>query len=144
MYEVDFYKWIQETANQLKERQFDRVDWENLIEEIESMGRSEKRELASRLVVLLTHILKWIHQPSKRSQSWVSTIGEQQIQIENLLADSPSLNGYFVEILDGCYQKARKKAARETGLEISVFPFDNSFGENDILNFDFPGEPCQD
>lgn len=138
LYETDFYQWLIQTANQLKERQFEKIDWENLIEEIESMGRSEKRELASRLVILLSHILKWIYQPRKRSESWISTISEQQIQIQNLLQDSPSLNNYCKEIFESCYQKARKKASVETKLDLSVFPEINLLSVADILYFDFP------
>jgi len=138
LYETDFYEWISQTVNQLKERQFEKVDWENLIEEIESMGRSEKRELASRLVILLTHVLKWLYQPSKRSESWISTISEQQIQIQNLLQDSPSLNNYCEEIFGNCYQKARKKALLETKLDLSAFPTENILSISDALNFEFP------
>ena len=110
LYEQDFYLWIQTTVQQLKENKLNEIDIPNLIEEIESMGRSEKRELKSRLIVLLMHLLKWHYQPEKRSESWRSTITEQRICIEGLLEDSPSLKPLLSEVFEDCYQKARLKA----------------------------------
>jgi hypothetical protein len=107
LYEQDFYLWTQITAKQLKENKFNEIDIKNLIEEIESIGRSEKRELKSRLIVLLMHLLKWHYQPEKRSESWRSTITEQRICIEGLLEDSPSLKPLLPEVFEDCYQKAR-------------------------------------
>jgi hypothetical protein len=115
LYEQDFYLWIQTTAQQLKKGQFQEIDIISLIEEIESMGRSEKRELKNRFIVLLMHLLKWQYQPEKRSESWRSTITEQRICIEGLLEDSPSLQPLISEVFDDCYQKARLKASDETG-----------------------------
>lgn len=100
LYEQDFYLWTQATAQKLKEGKFDRIDIPNLVEEIESMGISEKRELKSRLIVLLMHLLKWEYQSDKRCQSWRSTITEQRICIEGLLEDSPSLQPYINRIKD--------------------------------------------
>ena len=102
LYEQDFYLWIETTAKQLKAGKFAEVDLDNLIEEIESMGRSEKRELKSRLIVLLMHLLKWQYQPEKRSESWRSTITEQRISIEALLEDSPSLQPLIAEVFADC------------------------------------------
>jgi hypothetical protein len=133
LYEQDFYLWIQTTAQQLKEGKFDEVDLTNLIEEIESMGRSEKRELKSRLIVLLMHLLKWQYQPEKRSESWRSTISEQRICIEGLLEDSPSLKPLISEVFDDCYQKARLKAADETGIKLNFFPKESPFTLEETL-----------
>ena len=85
LYDQDFYLWIETISKQLKAGKFAEIDLANLIEEIESMGKSEKRELKSRLIVLLMHLLKWQYQPEKRSESWRSTITEQRICIELLL-----------------------------------------------------------
>jgi hypothetical protein len=133
LYEQDFYLWIQTTAQQLKEGKFDEVDLTNLIEEIESMGRSEKRELKSRLIVLLMHLLKWQYQPEKRSESWRSTISEQRICIEGLLEDSPSLKPLISEVFDDCYQKARLKAADKTGIKLNFFPKESPFTLEETL-----------
>lgn len=127
LYEQDFYLWTQITAEQLKENKFNEIDITNLIEEIESMGRSEKRELKSRLIVLLMHLLKWHYQPEKRSESWRSTITEQRICIEGLLEDSPSLKPLLSEVFEDCYQKARLKASDETGIKLNFFPKESPF-----------------
>jgi hypothetical protein len=137
LYEQDFYLWIETTAQQLKEGQFDQVDLINLIEEIESMGRNEKRELKSRLIVLLMHLLKWQYQPEKRSESWRSTISEQRICIEGLLEDSPSLKPLISEVFDDCYQKARLKAADETGIKLNFFPKESPFTLEETLQVSF-------
>ena len=137
LYDRDFYLWIQATAQQLKEGKFDEVDLTNLIEEIESMGRSEKRELKSRLIVLLMHLLKWQYQPEKRSESWRSTISEQRICLEGLLEDSPSLKPLISEVFDDCYQKARLKAADETGIKLNFFPKESPFTLEETLKVSF-------
>ena len=140
LYEQDFYLWIQATAEHLKEGNFDRIDIPNLVEEIESMGRSEKREFKSRLIVLLMHLLKWEYQPEKRSQSWHSTITEQRICLEGLLEDSPSLQPLILEVFDDCYQKARQKAAEETGIKLNFFPKESPFTMEEALKVGFLGE----
>ncbi len=137
LYDRDFYLWIQSTAQQLKEGKFNEIDIPNLIEEIESMGRSEKRELKSRLIVLLMHLLKWQYQPEKRSESWRSTISEQRICIEGLLEDSPSLQPLISEVFDECYQKARLKAAEETGIKLNFFPKESPLSLEETLKFSF-------
>lgn len=127
LYEQDFYLWTQNTAKKLKENKFNEIDIANLIEEIESMGRSEKRELKNRLILLLMHLLKWHYQPEKRSESWRTTITEQRICIEGLLEDSPSLKPLLSEVFEDCYQKARLKAADETGIKLNFFPKESPF-----------------
>ncbi|AFZ58198.1 DUF29 domain-containing protein [Anabaena cylindrica FACHB-243] len=134
LYDQDFYLWIDTTAKQLKAGKFAEIDLENLIEEIESMGRSEKRELKSRLIVLLMHLLKWQYQPEKRSESWRSTITEQRICIETLLEDSPSLQPLLAEIFTDCYEKARLKASNETGIKLNLFPNKSPFTLEESLN----------
>ena len=137
LYDRDFYLWIQATAQQLKEGKFNEIDIPNLIEEIESMGRSEKRELKSRLIVLLMQLLKWQYQPEKRSESWRSTISEQRICIEGLLEDSPSLQPLISEVFDDCYQKARLKASEETGIKLNFFPKESPFTLEETLQASF-------
>ncbi|MDF0553736.1 DUF29 domain-containing protein [Kamptonema sp. UHCC 0994] len=133
LYKEDFYLWIQATAQHLKEGNFNQIDIPNLVEEIESMGRSEKREVKSRLIVLLMHLLKWEYQPDKRSQSWRSTITEQRICIEGLLEDSPSLQPLILEVFDDCYGKARQKAAEETGIKLNFLPKESPFTLEEVL-----------
>ncbi|CAD0219565.1 MULTISPECIES: DUF29 domain-containing protein [Planktothrix] len=140
LYEQDFYLWIETTVQQLKENKFNEIDIPNLIEEIESMGRSEKRELKSRLIVLLMHLLKWHYQPEKRSESWRSTITEQRICIEGLLEDSPSLKPLLSEVFEDCYQKARLKASDETGIKLNFFPKESPFSLEETLESSYVNE----
>ena len=134
LYDQDFYLWIETISKQLKAGKFAEIDLANLIEEIESMGKSEKRELKSRLIVLLMHLLKWQYQPEKRSESWRSTITEQRICIELLLEDSPSLQPLLIEIFADCYEKARSKASEETGIKLNFFPQESPFTLDETLN----------
>ena len=133
LYDQDFYLWIETISKQLKAGKFAEIDLANLIEEIESMGKSEKRELKSRLIVLLMHLLKWQYQPEKRSESWRSTITEQRICIELLLEDSPSLQPLLIEIFADCYEKARLKASEETGIKLNFFPKESPFSLEETL-----------
>lgn len=134
LYDQDFYLWTQTIVHQLKENKLNQIDIPNLIEEIENMGKNEKRELRSRLIVLLMHLLKWQYQPEKRSESWRSTITEQRICIEALLEDSPSLQPLLTEIFADCYEKSRLKASEETGIKLNFFPKESPFTLEDTLN----------
>ncbi|MEA5576021.1 DUF29 domain-containing protein [Anabaena sp. UHCC 0451] len=137
LYEQDFYLWIETTAKQLTAGNFAEIDLVNLIEEIESMGRSEKRALESNLVVLLMHLLKYKYQPEKRSKSWLSTIFEHRRRLNKHFQDSPSLKKYFLETFAECYQDARQQASIETGLELDIFPLESPFNTDECLNQDF-------
>lgn len=121
-YEADFYGWIQQQAALLKGKQFDAVDLANIIEEIESMGRSEYRALESRLSVLLQHLLKWKFQPERRGRSWELSIDEQRIRFDRLLRENPSLKSALNTILTDAYCLAVIKAAKETKLDKKSFP----------------------
>lgn len=121
-YESDFYGWIQQQAGLLKSEQFNALDLANIIEEIESMGRSEKRELQSRLAVLLQHLLKWQYQPSRKGRSWQLSIDEQRLQFLEVLNENPSLKPHLQTILNDAYRLAVVKAAKETRFEKKVFP----------------------
>ena len=121
-YEKDFYSWTQEQADLLRNGQFNDLDIPNLIEEIETMGRSEKRELESRLTILLLHLLKWKYQEVRRSRSWQLSIDEQRIQFEETLNENPGLKPKLDEIVKKAYRLAVIKAARETKISKAVFP----------------------
>ena len=122
LYEQDYYHWLEQTALSLRQRAFDQLDLENLIEEIEEMGRNEKRAMESHLRVALWHLLKWKYQPSQRSGSWRSSIAEHRIRIRKVLQDSPSLKNYLPNAFSEAYQDAIKIASQETGLEPETFP----------------------
>ena len=121
-YDKDFYSWTQEQAELLKHGRFSELDIDNLIEEVESMGKSEKRELESRLTILLLHLLKWKYQEVRRSRSWQLSIDEQRIQFEETLNENPGLKPELDEIVKKAYRLAVIKAARETKISKAVFP----------------------
>ena len=137
LYERDFVLWLQETAELLKQQRLAEVDWHNLIEEIESMGRSERQALQSNLQVVLMHLLKYQYQSQKRSNSWRFTLIEHRDRLNVALEDSPSLKPYLGEIFEQCYAKARKKAAVETGLNIDIFPVQCPFTIDQTLDLDY-------
>jgi hypothetical protein len=137
LYETDFAQWLDQTAQLLKERRFDELDLDNLVEEIEALNRSEKREVESRLEVLLMHLLKWHYQPEHQSRSWKSTIHEQRRQLLRLLKDSPSLKNHLAKEFDECYAIAREKAAEETTIFLENFPEQCPYAIVDVLSPDF-------
>lgn len=121
-YLEDFSSWINQTAQLLRERRWHEIDVPNLIEEVEDLGKSERRGIASQLTRLLLHLLKWQYQPQRRSDSWLDSITDARTQIELAIEDSPSLRSYPVEQLEESYQRARRQAAKQTAIEIAVFP----------------------
>jgi hypothetical protein len=137
LYDTDFVQWLARTAQLLKERRFDELDLDNLIEEIEALNRSEKREIESRLEVLLMHLLKWQYQPEHQSRSWQATIREQRRQVLKLLKDSPSLKNHVLNELDECYTIARERAAEETTIFLQNFPEQCPYQITEILNPEF-------
>jgi hypothetical protein len=119
---ADFNSWITQTTQLLRENRWHEVDVAQLIEEIEDLGKSERRGITSQLTRLLLHLLKWQYQPQRRSDSWLDSITDARTQLELALEDSPSLGNYPAEQLEESYQRARRQAAKQTRLEISVFP----------------------
>jgi hypothetical protein len=123
-YDKDFYGWTQEQAALLRAGRLTDLDVNNLIEEIETMGRSEKRELQSRLMVLLVHLLKWQYQPVRRGRSWLLTIKGERINLEDVIQDNPGLKSQLPEILNHAYCLAKVEAAKQTRLDEKLFPHD--------------------
>ncbi len=134
-YESDFYGWTKQQANLLKNRKIAEIDWDNLAEEIADMGRSEKRQLESRLEVLIMHLLKWQFQPNMRSRSWQLTIKEQRLRLEKLLQENPSLKSSLADVRAKIYPLALISAEKETGL--NSFPETCPYELTDILAADF-------
>ena len=137
LYETDFVAWTEQTVQLIRAGQFGQVDWEAVIEEIESLGRSERRELKSRLEVLLQHLLKWQYQSNLQSGSWRNTIDEQRNRIEDLLQESPSLKPYLEEVLTECYRRGRKAASNETELSLDTFPVECPYTITQVLDAEF-------
>ena len=121
-YLTDFSSWINQTAQLLEERRWHEIDMPNLIEEVKDLGKSERRGITSQLIRLLVHLLKWQYQPQRRSDSWLDSITDARTQIELAIEDSPSLRRYPAEQLEESYQRARRQAAKQTNIEILVFP----------------------
>ena len=121
-YETDFYLWSCEQAELLRQRRFAEIDLANIVEEIESLGRSDRRALISAYRVLIQHLLKWQFQPEKRSKSWRVTIRAQREHIEMLERESPSLAAQVDELVGVAYPKAVNAAIDETGLGRERFP----------------------
>jgi len=137
LYDQDFYAWLMENAQLLREHKFTQVDIEQVAEELESMGKHEKRELVNRLTVLLAHLLKWSFQAIRRSNSWKNTLLTQRIDIIELLADSPSLKYELEKKIDIAYEKAKLRAEDETGVDKKNFPKTCPFTLEEILDKDF-------
>lgn len=140
LYKEDFYLWTQETAKLLKKNRFQELDLENLIEEIETMGRSEKRELESRITRIIEHLLKlvyWTAEKERNLRGWRGTVIEQRRQIQRLLRDSPSLKRLPGEIFLDCYQVARKDTLQKYQLSPKMFPIQCPFTIEEILNPDY-------
>jgi hypothetical protein len=122
LYDTDFYIWTQEMAQRLRERDVAALDWENIAEEIESMGKRDYRGLENRMRVLLIHLLKWRYQDEKRSRSWRSTIQTQRDRIELILRDSPSFRRRIVADMNEAYSLAVVRASIETTIPEKNFP----------------------
>ena len=143
-YDLDFYAWINKNVELLRRGCLSEIDAEHIAQELESMGKRDRRQLRSRLQVLIMHLLKWQYQPDKQSQSWLATIDHQRDQIEALLLDSPSLRGDLETALVIVYSKSVRDAHRETSLRETVFPLSCPFALEEILAPDFlPGSECE-
>lgn len=136
-YTTDFNQWVEQTVQFLRDRQWHQIDREALIDEVESLGKSERRAIASQLIRLLLHLLKWQYQPQRRSDSWLDSITDARTQIDLAIADSPSLQSYPAEQLEKCYQRARRQAAKQTNFDSSVFPEDCPYALESVLDEDW-------
>lgn len=136
-YQTDFYGWTQEQASLLKAGRLSELDRENLIEEVEIMGRSEKRELKSRLQVLLVNLLKWQYQPVARERNDELIISVQRDEFLEILEDNPSLKPQINNILTKSYFKAKKQTAIEIYLNKNTFPDTCPWNLSQILDDNF-------
>ncbi|MGB3769124.1 MAG: DUF29 domain-containing protein [Phormidesmis sp.] len=141
LYEVDFYAWTQRQSLLLRNRQWQQIDLDNVIEEIESLGRQQRQALRNRLAILISHLLKWEYQAEKRSRSWFATINVQRLEISELILDNPSLKPYLAEALDAAYKKGVMLAVKESELPSKTFPSASAYSLEVILSEEFyPGE----
>jgi hypothetical protein len=123
LYETDFYEWSHVQADHIKNKRFSEIDIENIAEEIDSLGISNKTTLRSQLNRLLMHLLKEKYQPEKNfSNSWRSYIVDAKREILYITDHSPSLKNFLLTIFSKSYKDARKYASDETSLDIKKFP----------------------
>ena len=142
-YDTDFYQWTLHQAAALAAGHVSELDLANLAEEIESLGRRDRRQLESRLEILVMHLLKWRYQPERRAtgRSWENTILVQRGRIAKLLRDSPSLRREVSEMIEADYHRTRRLARNETGLPLETFPEICPWTDEQILDEEFwPGE----
>ena len=134
LYQTDFDHWLQETANLLRSGDMEKLDCENLAEEIEDIAGSRKDALEINLIRVLQHLLKWKYQPQKRTNSWKASITEHSLRLNKAFKKSPSLKTYFEQVFAECYQDARLITAQEIGIDIHAFPEICPFAQVDVLN----------
>ncbi|MEA5620668.1 DUF29 domain-containing protein [Cronbergia sp. UHCC 0137] len=134
LHDTDFNLWLETTVSLLEQGAFLQLDIKNLIEEIEDMGRNDKRALEQNLIRVLQHLLKWKYQPEKRTNSWKASITEHSLRLNRAFKQSPSLRKYFDDVFEECYSDAKLITSQETGLEVGVFPEASPFAKVDILN----------
>jgi hypothetical protein len=133
LYDQDFYAWTQQQVELLRSRHWEHLDIENLIEELESLGKQQRQELRNRLGVLLGHLLKWRYQPEARSRSWTGTIREQRYRIEQLLKENPSLKPYLSEAVEMAYPLALAIVEQETPINLQIIPQTCPFSNAEIF-----------
>lgn len=136
-YDQDLYTWSLEQAALLRARQFDQIDLEHIIEEIEDMSKSEKRALQSFLETLLMHLLKWQYQPAYQDRSWKFTIIEQRKRILGHLQENLGLKNQLTDLIDKAYEYAVTGAVRETGLPPTHFPVDCPWTFEEFMDTEF-------
>ena len=137
-YETDFYLWTQQQADLLRQGALSAIDVENLIEEIDDMGASNRRSLSSFLELVIMHLLKWQYQPQRRGTSWQTSISKGRNAIERTLEYSPSLKRQLPEMIVAEYRRARKGASLETGLPLTTFPEECPFTVEQITGDYWP------
>jgi hypothetical protein len=136
-HDEDVYGWAVHTAELLRNNKMDELDFGNIIEEMEALGRSEKHELINRFSLVMSHLLKWQYQPTMRGHSWVYSIKEQRKQSKIHLKDNPSLKNKLDEVLEDAYDLAISKAAKETTLDETAFPQECPYTFEQIMNDEF-------
>jgi hypothetical protein len=140
-YDEDFARWAFEQAKALRNGDFAGLDIENIAEELETLGRDEFNKLESILTVIVMHMLKWDHQPERRSRSWAITIRIQRRHAAKQIQGNPSLKPKLSEALAEAYETARLTAANETGLPMRGFPPECPYTWADVTERPFAIDP---
>ncbi|MCE9684594.1 DUF29 domain-containing protein [Halomonas alkalisoli] len=132
-YDQDAYAWALEQVALLRAGKLDQIDIKHVADEIENMGKGERRALISQMARLLMYLLKWDHQPERRSRSWRLSIEDAQAKVTRLLEDNPSLKTAMPELMAIAYEDARRAAAIETDMEPDTFPQECLYGFDDAM-----------
>ena len=142
LYDDDVVAWAEQQAALIRARQWSQLDIDNVAEEIEDVGKSDKRDLRNHMVVLLVHLLKWAYQPIRRGGSWTRTLGTQRVAIEHALEDSPSLKILLhrPDWMATTYRMAVQRAEVEAGLK--NLPVELPWTLVELMNFDFLPPPA--
>ena len=136
-YDADFYAWAQAQAAALRAKDWAALDLEHLAEEVEELRKTERRGVRSQLRLILSHLLLWVAQPDKRTDSWRSTIANGRVLVQEDLEDIPSLARELPELLTWAYPRARRDAAKDTGLPLTTFPDPCPWPPEQVLREDF-------
>ena len=143
-YDADFFLWTQQQAARLRQGRWSQIDAANLAEEIESMGKSDRRAIISHLAIIILHLLKWRYQPERRGTSWRLSIRNGRQEIDWIVNDSPSFRRQLSELIESVYPMARENAADETGLALDVFPEQCPFTVEQVIGDDWPESVLDD
>jgi Domain of unknown function DUF29 len=136
-YDTDFYAWAQAQAAALRAKDWAALDLGHLAEEVEELRKTERRGVRSQLRLILSHLLKWVAQPDKRTDSWRSTIANGRVLVQEDLEDIPSLTRELPELFNWAYPRARRDAAKDTGLPLTTFPDPCPWPPEQVLQEDF-------
>lgn len=132
-YEVDPHAWATEQAELIRLGRFDELDIENLVDEVQDVARRERRELVSRLSLVYQHLLKWDHQPDRRSASWARTIVEQRRQVDELLDEARSLRSHLPALTETAFRQGRVAALNEADLPTATIPDINPYSWDELM-----------
>jgi len=143
-YDTDFDAWTQTQAAALRAKDWAALDLEHLAEEVEELRKTERRGVRSQLRLILSHLLKWVYQPDKRTESWRSTIANGRVLVEEDLEDNASLARELDALAAWAYPRARRDAPRETGLPLATFPETCPWLPVQVLDADFWPEKATD
>jgi hypothetical protein len=136
-YDSDFYQWAHQQAQALRAKDWAALDIEHLAEEVEDLRKTERRGVRSQLQLILSHLLQWLYQSDKRTDSWRSTIANGRVLVQEDLEDSPSLAHDFPELFAWAYPRARRDAAKQTRLPLVTFPESCPWPLEQVLDEDF-------
>jgi hypothetical protein len=136
-HDKDVYGWAVHTAQLLKDKKMNEVDFDGIIEELEEMGISNKHALKNRLAQLIFHLLKWQFQPDLRCRSWTGTVREQRIRLNDILEENPSLKSYVLEAIVKAYKISLTLIEKETPLDLKMLPAECPYTFEQIMNDEF-------